>query len=433
MIMWSHTPLIRAAAFVVLFLLCPLAAVAENVPADCQPAEAEGWVAELAFSLKRLQLDLAGCGKDCPAELRELHGLGRVDGFVIDEVEGDIVLFGPARRPSDSVRYTDDLAVGLRSAAMRYAEVKSNTRYFTPPGVTLNPRPQTIAALRRIANEWEPDGDAWQERYCEACREPQDLILFGMNRDSDSTAAAKMAIADYVLKSMTNFDLPVAIPGFQSLVAMRRETALAELRSGKVTISSSMTRLWFTPGRISYQERPGGIAVNRADVVIRQEPQVVMKDGRHRDGGHVEPDVAKWTCQASRRYREIAAAVPDSGWDQLARLMRVFSVAWLIIDRGAASESGLDLSYLLDRHVLAHVAVKREWEGVAHVERVEQRIENGSMVRTLIVEMPSCGGVEFNVGPNLMSVPDSDERVKFAIRHVIDSRPMPDAPVWRVR
>jgi hypothetical protein len=193
-----------------------------------------------------------------------------------------------------------------------------------------------------------------------------------------------------------------------------------------------MTRLWFTAGDVTYKERPDGIALDRSDIVIRQRNQVIMTDGHHHDGGRAEPDVVKWTCQASRLYHEIAAAVPGSGWDQLARLMRVFAVARLIVDRHAAEASGLDLSYLLDRHVLEHVPVKREWDGVAHVERVEFRSETGRVTRKTVMAMPSCGGVDLDLAHQLTPVPDVDQNVGRAIQRVIGSRPTPETPVWSV-
>jgi hypothetical protein len=434
--------LTRILAFLGLFCVTPLAiteaifipraALAEPATENCQPAEAEGWIAERAVSLKQLQRDHAQCGEDCPTELRELRGLGRVDGFVIDRENADIVLFGPAWQPGDPIQYTDDMVVALRAAALRYSEVQGNTRYVTAPGVTLEPRPGTIAVLQRAAAGNGSDKAGWVDRFCEACRAPMDLAVLGM--PFDTTASAKMAFADYVLKSVTNSDLPVHMEGFQSLTAMQRESALEALRTGRVRSASQMTRLWFYPGLVTYKEQQDGVAVNRADVVIRQQAQVVMADGRHHDGGREEPEVARWTCQASRMYREIAAAAPETGWDQLARLMRVFAVARLIVDRDAARESGLDLSYLLDRHVLAHVVVKHEWEGVAHIERVGLRIDTGRMVRTLTVAMSSCGGVTLAFDQNnLRPEAVAAERVGPALRRVIGNRPTPTAAVWLVQ
>jgi hypothetical protein len=441
--MQLHRSLPRiAAALVAGALLCASVSVAsvsapsqdESVPGgdDCRPGEAEGWIAERAVSLRQLQSDLAGCQETgCPADLLELRGLGRVDGFVVDKAHADIVLFGPARRADDPIQHTDDLVEGLRSASYRYAEqVKGNTRYFNAPGVTLNPRPEVVAALRRISAGGAAGDEGWTDRFCETCHAPMDLVVYGI--PADATAAATMARADLVLKSITNSDLPV--PGFESLAAMRREAALDEMRAGAVKSVSTMTRLWFYPNMVSYLEQADGIALNRVDVGIQQEPQVVMADGRHRDGGRPDPVAAKWACKASRMYREIAAAVPDSGWEPLSRLMRVFGVAKLIADRHAAEESGLDLGYLLDRHVLAHIPLKREWDGVAHVERVEWQTVTKRSVTTWIAVLPSCGGVDMALGrDNFRPVKDMARAIAPAMGRIVASRPAPAAPMWTVR
>jgi hypothetical protein len=113
-------------------------------------------------SVKQLEIDLERCGGDCPAAAKQLYGLGRIDGYVLD---------------------TDRL-VALRAAAHRYDQVEGNTGISTPPGLTVNPPPQTIAALYRVASG-SPAGFVSRSATCRAV---QDLIVYGMPFDAPPSA-----------------------------------------------------------------------------------------------------------------------------------------------------------------------------------------------------------------------------------------------------
>ena len=223
----------------------------------------------------------------------------------------DLVIFGPARKAKAPIQRTDDFIVAFRAAALRYAVVKGNTRFISDPGVTLNARPKTIARLHRL----RMGGAEGAAAYCKICKDKQDLKVLGLPHNSGP--AEIMAKADYVLKSVANSDLPVKgkVPKFVSLAEKRRNAVKKALAEGKFVATSSMSRLWFYPGAVTYRDRPGAIALDRADFVVRQQRQVVSADGRHRDGGRADRLTKEWTCEISKLYREIAAAVPESHFD----------------------------------------------------------------------------------------------------------------------
>jgi hypothetical protein len=361
-----------------------------------------------------------------------MRGLGRVDGYVLDRVNHDLILIGPERRTGEPVQKVDDLAIALRAAALRYAETKGNVRYITAPGVTLNPRPANIAALQRIAATAGND-EKWVDGYCAECQKAQDLLVFGIPFDSSS--AEIMSTADYKLKKIANSDLPVTVAGFESLAAMRRRQAERDLDQGTTTSTSSMSRLWFYPGQLKYREEPNAIALERADVLVRQKRQVTGADGSYRDGGPADPLTVSWTCSATRHYREIANAVPESGFDALARLLRIYAVAKLMIARDAGRESGTNLAYLLDRHAITPVHVDHEWPGVAHKDRIERSGASGTRRWRTIVNLPMCGGVEFdfNNKETLTSIRDPGQTLLALADRVVRSRPDASSAAWRIR
>jgi hypothetical protein len=421
-----------ATGALLLFVAGPLAAqLPDPLGPECRPPVSEAWKAERAVSLKQLEIDLGHCGDDCPAAAKQLYGLGRVDGYVLDPDLGDIVLFGPEIQSGAPVQYTDSFVVALRAAAHRYDQVKGNTRISTPPGLTLNPRPRTIAALYR-ATAGPPAG--FVSRFCKACTDVQDLIVYGM--PFDSLPSAIMAFGDLALKRMSSSELSVPVAGFSVLAERRREAVEQALHEGLPIPGASFNRFWYFPGMVAYREQSGGgaVALERADVVIRQQPRVAAADGRSADGGPPDPIAVQWACHLSRLYPQIAAQAPDSGFDGIARLLRIFAIAQLIIEHDATGKSGLDLGYFLDRHLVATVPLSREWPGLAHVQRVEYRQQSGSRVSIAVIEMPSCGGVEFRLdSSNVTSETDPDHLVQNIAQRIIADRPSVTAQAWTVR
>lgn len=415
-----------------LFAASPLAAqLSDPLGPECRPPVSDGWKAERAVSLKQLEIDLKRCGDDCSSAAKQLYGLGRVDGYVLDSDRGDIVLFGPEIQPGGPAQYTDLLVIALRAAAHRYDQMQGNTRISTPPGLTLNPRPPTLAALYRAA-AGPPAG--FVPRFCQACRNVQDLIVYGM--PFNAPPAAIMAFGDLALKKMSSSALQVPVAGFLSLAERRRQAVEQALHDGSPIPGASFNRFWYSPGMVAYREQSSGgaVALEHADVVIRQQPRVAAVNGRSADGGPPDPIAARWACDLSRLYPQIAAQVPESGFGGIARLLRVFAIAQLIIEHDAASKSGLDLGYFLDRHPVASLPLKREWPGLAHVERVEYRQQSGSRISIAVVEMPSCGGVEFRLDKsNLKGVDDRDGAARSLTERIIVSRPFAAAPTWLMR
>ena len=105
----------------------------------------------LAVSLKALQQALRSCTEsgNCPDEYNMLGGLTKIDGYVIDNANGDVILYGESL-PWKPPLYTEDFVVALRNAWVLYFTQKGNTKYYSNPGCSIDPRPDLHNRLNSV-------------------------------------------------------------------------------------------------------------------------------------------------------------------------------------------------------------------------------------------------------------------------------------------
>src|SRR6266404_6066287 len=89
-----------------------------------------------AISLKALQARVSACKKAeaCPKEAQSLYGLTRIDGFVVDRENHDIVLLG-AQAQDEPPLHLDDFLVALRNLHGRYPGLGVGEGVLTYPAI----------------------------------------------------------------------------------------------------------------------------------------------------------------------------------------------------------------------------------------------------------------------------------------------------------
>ncbi|MCJ7645575.1 hypothetical protein MUO65_01510 [bacterium] len=80
------------------------------------------------LSLKVLQERLKSCTPkgNCPDDVLKLCGLTRIEGYILDEPNNDLILFGEVDTKSPPL-HTENLIIALRNTWLKYAELKGNT------------------------------------------------------------------------------------------------------------------------------------------------------------------------------------------------------------------------------------------------------------------------------------------------------------------
>ncbi len=368
---------------------------------------------ERAVSLRQLSESLAA-GKPT-----RLEGLTRLDGFVTDKENRDIILWGLSERGQPDL-HVQDIVVALRSAYGRYTVKRDGTTFLVSPLISIDPDTAILGQLREL-DLMTTNG---KKRHAELCKSPQTVRVEGMPR---SSRVAKVLVdADYRMKmvSQGTVNLPIKSPfpsSFSERVAKWREEAAERTKSRRFN-----TRYWFQPGRFTYQASNDAdtVFVDFAQVILNDEDQF-LKGGALVASGEIDDVSRAFTCAWTDRMEDIYKA--EAIWRDMHNIFRHFAVARIMRDRDVFTQVGFAGEFLLDRYNLPNVDVPATLAGLGHVEEYEQR--RGSAKSRLAYSV--CGGV--SVGFNKPLEKNSDTGgTQASGRSVIVSRPATSAVAWAV-
>ena len=331
------------------------------------------------------------------SEVERLCGITQVVGYLADDATRDVILIGRVD-PSRAPLYLDDFAVALRNVRLTYARVQGRTRYYSPPGCSIDPDPNVLRQLQLVGIRMRADSEAGAEsaldEWAQIGRRPQNVRVMGV--PFDSRFAGVMVDADYYMKRLTNGSVKLDIPGFLSLSEMTANSVRKELVEGRESSmpAHTLNRFWFSPGESTYEEEGGVTKLKSCRVKLLTEEEFLTEHGRVAGLGRPSPLAARFAQDFSSHYDQIAAARPI--YADLEGLFRFVAVARLLKESGASSAG---LVYLLRSHKVRTVPVNRQVLGLTNVTRVEESIQAGSGTTTVGVILQSCGGVSMDVRP----------------------------------
>jgi hypothetical protein len=369
---------------------------------------------ERAVSLRQLSEALAS-GK--PARL---EGLTRLDGYIVDQENRDIVIWGLAERGQPELQ-VPDLVIALRSAHGKYLVRKDGVDYRVSPLISIDPDTAVWRKLDSI-NLNAPDGE---ERQREVCKSPQTVRVEGMPRNT--RIASVLVDADYRMKQVGqgSISLPISSP-FPAAFRMRVEKWRKEAASGAKNLKGSNTRYWFQPGRFSYQGSADAstVFVDTAQVVLNDEDQY-LKGGALVASGETDEVSRAFTCAWTERMEDITKAEPV--WRDMHNIFRHFAVARIMQDCDAFSQARFSGEFLLDRYELPSVKVPDTLPGLGRVIKYDVKAKGSTTHWAQSV----CGGVSVGFNKPIEKTPDSPE-AQAAGDSVLVARPAPTAIAWAV-
>ncbi len=388
-----------------------------------------------AVSLKVLQKKVKECRSllKCPPEVRHLAGITSINGYVLDNANHDVILFGEVDSSLPPLNL-EDFVIALRNAWMKYAERKGNTIYYSHPGCSIDPDPKVMARLQEIAKQAlggsSPDSvEKGIGQWREVCGNPQEVRVLGI--PFDSRFAWAMVKADYDMKRLVDGSDSLAIPEFSSLTDMtldRIKEDMSQGRSSSIPLAA-MNRFWFYPGENRYLEDEGVVEIDQCPVVLLTEAEYLNQRGQITGSGEGSPLAVEFTRSFSARYADIARERPI--YKDLENLYRLVALAKIMKFKDVFQKAGLDVDVLLKDCTLPETPVQRELPGLCNVKKFEQRrdLKNGYEIAQLW--LPSCGGVGIDIGVSDTTFAMDGSRKLSALRIlVIGARPAVEALYW---
>lgn len=388
-----------------------------------------------AISLRILQDKLKACQsqKSCSNDLLQLAGITKMEGFVLDDVNHDIILIG---RVDDSLPHLclDDFIIALRNVSMKYAERKENTYYYTSPGCSIDPYPRVIQKLQLLGHKMhensspekmDKDIAAWRQTCCSL----QKVRVFGVPFDSHFSWV--MVKADYDMKGLVDgSDIP-GIEGFASLSDMTMKKAKKDiLKNEPISISnSSINRFWFFPGENLYYEDEGVVTIKKCPVVLLTEKEHADRQGKVSGTGSADSLAQEFAVSLTARYAEIARARPI--YLELESLFRFVALVKIMKFKDSQKEAGLDLNYLLGCKLRGPVLVNKELPGRFNISRFddEKNLQEGH--RNVHLRLPSCGGVGIELKVDQNSFLKDNAATLYTLRKIVlQSRPSLQTLMW---
>lgn len=362
----------------------------------------------------------------CPEGYLELGGIDRLRGFVIDEDNDDVILFGDTRPAAVPLR-TEDLVVALRNTFHRYARREGDTLIYSPPRCSIDPDPAVFERLEAMMAEASGIGDggdrARLDAWVKSCRAPQDVAVYGIPRTS--RFAEVMVQADYRLKRLVDGTLTPHQTSLESLTDIVTDSLRERIRTtgGPVELRyEPVNRFWFEPGEIVYTMDEGIVELSRLRVVLETEAEH-LEEGTLQGRQRADPSARRFADELTAKLPELAEEYPLFG--ALEALFRHTAVTTALKRQGVEETV---LEELLDRFPVSEVSVPETLPGRPALAEFEEPVADSAVLR---VTLPSCGGVSIDIDPDDVEVRRAvGPRLRNLRHRVLTSRPSDTAVIW---
>ncbi len=376
-----------------------------------------------AVSLRELCGALSSCGPD-DSRCRELlffKGITRLDGYVLDPDNHDIILWGAVEDDVPPLQF-QDFAVALRSTHGRYAEIgKDGIRLIMQPAISIDPIPNIVRERQR-SDLTKLSG---RQKFTELCATDQTVRVEGMPR---YTRVANVLVdADYRMKKVSQGLIPLAsIPS--STLALWQATREATEKGRRIP-KFNQARFWFEPGQFAYKVSGNDdtVFLDTAQVVLRDQVQS-FAEGKIVDAARTNVDrfnrafACAWTEQMEETYRA------EPIWRDMHNIYRHFAIARIMADKRAFRQVEFDPELVLDRFDIPRTELPDAVPGLGRIESWEYGRSNRHGTYYVAV----CGGVSVAFNNDLTSHGDDDGKVQVSGDRIAASRPTTTTLSWTV-
>ncbi|MER8475986.1 hypothetical protein [Mesorhizobium sp. M1163] len=356
---------------------------------------------------------------DLCADFHPMGGLTRLDGFVADPANNDIVLWG-LKEADAAPLMLDDFIVAIRAAHGEYTVIENGQNVIYQPGISIDADNSIWPILSKINNLQDP---RQKLQYQRVCATPMHLRVDGMPRHT--RVSDILLAADFRMKLVNEGLATIPIRDFFKGINMRgieRDIVQAKTGAAYKRPRYDFDRYWFRAGSFTFQTTPRGetVFLDTAQVILSQQTQN-MANGKMVNGG-INPDQQAYVCDWNSRMEDTFKA--EQIWRQMYNVFRHFAIARIIADRHALQTVDFPSDSLLRRHEVKFVYVPDSLPGQSFLTPV--KVGDVSWVAGI------CGGVSIDFdGSNVRqedSTPISDE----VPRSVLSTRPHAQSVGWDI-
>lgn len=364
------------------------------------------------------------------------YGLNYVKGYVIDEANHDIVLYGNNIESSPPLLF-DDLCVCVQNIwnTERFNYLGHQYPY---PFCSLDPQKGAMASVNLVMQgvdierlEEDSERKRMSHRLAEALG-PQEVRVGGIPRDV--RIAHVMIDADYHMKKVSQGHL--SLSGVQSCAQIGLKSQMQPqglfaslcrlLGIGRSQKGSRMSRFWFhlDKNHPTFIQSTGIVEIENCSMVILTERQVSAHDGSLMDGGGDYPDAQAFAESLSTQLRRNAAGVTE--YMDLENLYRLFALLKAIQFASAETIVGLELSPLLN-HQPQRIYMPDALPALANIETETEETPQAKRWYSSLV----CGGVSVDVSltPARFNISHNGLIAKTK-QMIMRSRPHGNAVFW---
>lgn len=386
-----------------------------------------------AVSLKNLQKELKDCQMkgNCSAEVSSLANLKIIHGIILDENNNDAILLGQTDSSLPPL-YTEDLAIALRNAWLKYAPLESGVYQYSFPGCSIDPTAEVVRQLQSVERQLggrfsSPAIEKAIQTWRDVCQQSQTVRVMGI--PFDSHFAQVMVKADYDLKILADGSDALETPGFISIANMRFQQARnAVLNQGPLISQSGMSRFWLYPQDNVYQQDQGLFLIKQCPVKLLTEHMHSNTRGETTGAGYADYFANIFANNFTTLYEEIAQSRPV--YMELENLFRFVALA-AILKSHSDSQVPVDLSYLLEEYPIPRTPVDHLLPGRHAVK--EFRHQTGDQFRQTTIQLwlPSCGGVDIAIDEKKrQSYQDTTGALSALKAAILNARPSAATLYW---
>jgi hypothetical protein len=350
-----------------------------------------------------------------------LFGMSRLDGFILDAQNRDVLLFGQVDRRFPALRL-DWLVSAMRNVWQSQAD----------PACSIDPLQDDLATVMSLLSQEGIGTQRALNRVLAVCRHPQEVSIFGVPRES--SFARTMVEADYHMKKVAAGIVPhpAGQRSFKDL-GFAWMAAAAKRDCGTSAPAPVMARFWFYPGTAAFERAEGIFAIREVGVRLLTEEEHIQASGRRVQTGHSHPAAEEFRHAFTESYRQ--AAMGEAIYAELRSLYRMVALAMSLRQERVLELTGMDLDLWLHAYPEERVMTAQSVPGVAVVQRGELSCTgaHGTMVGAIL--MPMCGGVvvpKAMLEPSRATVGRSD--LSVVVTKILHAEPSPGKSLfWDVR